>query len=258
MLREGTGAPLVLLHGILGSERMWEDVVPLLADRHEVIAPTLLGHRGGHAPSARPASVERLVEDVERVLAELGLGQVHVAGNSMGGWVALELARRGRALSVCALSPAGAWQAGTENARRRPEILLAAVRDTRRSRRLLPLLARSRGFRRWALRNTAAHGEQVSRARLLALADDVIGCEIAEDLLLSSAQLAPLDPAPCPITLAWSARDRLFPVDQHGARARELIPEAQFLVLDGVGHVPMLDDPRLVARTILEATARAT
>ncbi len=89
------------------------------------------------------------------------------------------------------------------------------------------------------------------------MADDVIGCEIAEDLFADESSLAPLDPPPCPITLAWPGRDRIFPVEINGARARGLIPGARFLVLDGVGHAPMLDDSRLVARTILASTAAA-
>jgi pimeloyl-ACP methyl ester carboxylesterase len=92
-------------------------------------------------------------------------------------------------------------------------------------------------------------------AELLALADDTIGCEIVEDLLATDAQLAPLDPPPCPVTLAWSGQDRLFPVDVYGSHARELIPRASFIVLDDVGHVPMLDDPQLVAQTILASSS---
>ena len=71
---------------------------------------------------------------------------------------------------------------------------------------------------------------------------------------MMEAQIAPLDPPPCPITLAWAAEDLLFPVDLYGTRARELIPGARFIVLDDVGHVPMFDDPQLVAETILAVT----
>ena len=54
------------------------------------------------------------MDDLERLLDELGLAKAHLAGNSLGGWAALELARRGRALTVCALSPAGAWGSETD------------------------------------------------------------------------------------------------------------------------------------------------
>lgn len=255
MLRQGTGEPLLLLHGILGSERMWGSVVPFLSASHDVIAPTLLGHHGGAPATTRPARLEHLVDDVERLLGRLELERAHIAGNSLGGWIALELARRGRALSVCAFSPAGAWESGEPSAAKRPRVLLATIRDTRRSRPLLGLLGLSAGFRRWALRNTALHGERVSRSEFLGLADDTLGCQVGEELLRSSDQLAPLDPAPCPITLAWSAQDRIFPVDVNGIRAQQLIPDARFRVLESVGHVPMLDNPKLVAETILGASA---
>lgn len=255
MLRQGSGEPLVLLHGILCSERIWGNVVGLLSGQHDVIVPTMLGHNGGQLASRRPASIEHLVDDLERLLDELGLAKAHLAGNSLGGWVALELARRGRALTVCALSPAGAW--GSE----RDELvatLRRAVRDIQRSRRILPLLARSRHIRRFALRNSALYGERVSPTEFLSLTDDVIGCQISGDLFASDARLSPLDPTPCPITLAWSAEDRIFPIEDYRSRACELIPGADFIVLDDVGHVPMLDDPRLVAQTILSSAARAT
>lgn len=255
MLREGSGSPLVLLHGILCSERIWNPVVPLLADHHDVIAPTALGHNGGMPVRARPASIAEVIDDAERLLDELGLGAAHIAGNSMGGWVAIELARRGRALSVCALSPAGAWSTDRADAHGVSELLMAAVHGTRRARAKLPELAQSDSWRARALRYNAVHGERVSPGEYLALADDVIGCEIAEDILSNrEAHIAPLDPPPCPITLAWSEHDRLFPVELNGARARELIPQARFVVLPDVGHIPVLDDPLLVARTILATT----
>lgn len=257
MLRQGSGEPLVLLHGVLGSERMWTHVVPLLAASHDVIAPTVLGHNGGRAPTTRPVGLADLVDDVERTLDELGLGAVDLAGNSLGGWIALELARRGRARSVCALSPAGAWEADWTDRKRVFATLERIVRDSRRARRVLPLVARSKRVRRYALRSSAVHGERVSAEELLGMVDDTIGCTLAKELLATDAQLAPLDPSPCPITLAWSGRDRLFPPALYGARAQQLIPGARFVVLDGVGHVPMLDDPRLVAETILSVTGAA-
>ena len=257
MLRQGSGEPLVLLHGILCSERVWGNVVGLLSGQHDVIVPTMLGHNGGQLASRRPASIEHLVDDLERLLDELGIVKAHLAGNSLGGWVALELARRGRALTVCALSPAGAWSSETD-AQPVRATLKRAVHDTQRSRRILPLVAHSRRIRRFALRNSALHGERVSPAEFLSLTDDLIGCQISGDLLASDARLSPLDPAPCPITLAWSAEDRIFPLEAYRSRACELIPGADFIVLDDVGHIPMLDDPRLVAQTILSSAARPT
>jgi pimeloyl-ACP methyl ester carboxylesterase len=255
MLRQGSGTPLVLFHGVLGGERMWARVVPLLATRHDTIALTALGHRGGRHPSVRPATVRHVIDDAERALDELQIDKAHFAGNSLGGWVALELARRGRALSVCAFSPAGFWEPSRNNgAVRGVSLLRRTIHDTRRGRPLLPLLGRSARFRRWAMKANAVHGDRLTVDELVALADDLLGCVIGEDLLATSETVGPMSPLPCPVTLAWSECDRVLPLSSHGKVARERLPEAKFLVLDGVGHVPMFDEPDRVAGTILETT----
>ena len=257
MIREGSGEPLVLLHGVTCSEGVWRRVVPHLAAHHDTMALTALGHRGGPSAAKLPVRLADLVDDIEGRLKALRINTAHLAGNSMGGWIALELARRGRARSVTALSPAGTWDAGSDEHRRSRATLHRTARDTRRARRLMPLLMRVPSARRYALRNAATHGERATRQELLALAEDMIGCEARADLLDTDEQLAPLDPLPCPVTIAWSGQDRVLPLEVNGARARELMPGARFIVLDDVGHVPMLDDPVLVARTILESAAGA-
>jgi pimeloyl-ACP methyl ester carboxylesterase len=133
---------------------------------------------------------------------------------------------------------------------------MGAIRDTRRGRRLLGTLARSARFRRWALRDVALHGERIPREAVLAAADDTIGCYIAEELIASRERFVGLE-APCPVTFAWAAHDVLFPVEVYRERAEELVPAAEFLVLEDVGHIPMLDDPELVARTIRRSVARS-
>src|ERR1700712_3835548 len=102
--------PLILLHGVMGATSMWRQTLPLLATSLRVIALPALGHQAGRPCEKRPCRIEHVVDDVERSLDALGIQRAHVAGNSMGGWLALELARRGRARSVCALSPAGMWE----------------------------------------------------------------------------------------------------------------------------------------------------
>jgi pimeloyl-ACP methyl ester carboxylesterase len=249
--------PLVLFHGLTMSARAWHRVRPLLEDHFEVITPTALGHAGGRPATARPATIAAVVDDAQRTLDELGLETAHLAGNSMGGWVALELARRGRARTVCALSPAGTWDVTSREHRRTRAVLGRARTDTRRSGALLPLALRAGAIRRFALRSTAADGARVARAEILALVADLLACDVAEDLLATTEALAPLDPAPCPITIAWAARDALLRPGVNGALARTLVPGADHISLPAVGHVPMLDDPALVAATIRAATARA-
>lgn len=253
MLREGSGEPLVLFHGVLNSERAWAHVVPLLAPSFDTIAPTALGHRGGLAPRERPVTLSQIVDCAEGQLDELGLRSPHLAGNSLGGWIALELARRGRARSVCALSPAGFWEEEWPARARAFKVLLAARRDARRGRRIAPALGRSARFRRWAMRVACLHGDRLSRQEFIDISADTNGCDIAEELIVPGTQFDSLD-APCPVTIAWGAEDRLFPLAVYEERARGLVSGAEFLVLDDVGHVPMYDDSKLVADTIRAAT----
>src|ERR671916_2246524 len=111
--RAGHGEPLVLVHGFTATWRCWLPVLAELVPRFDVIAPTLHGHDGGPEPPAEPAhSLSDAADHLEALLDELGVHTAHLAGNSMGGALSLELAKRGRARSVVAISPGGGWEEG--------------------------------------------------------------------------------------------------------------------------------------------------
>jgi pimeloyl-ACP methyl ester carboxylesterase len=245
----------VLMHGATGSGRIWQDIVPLLSEHHDVHAPTLLGHRGGPAIQRPPAKVSDMVDAAEHYLDEHGLARAHFAGNSLGGWVAIELARRGRAASVCAFSPAGFWWDSDSHER-----VFGQIRRKRAlarvSRPIAPLVLRSAVARRLGLRGVACHGDRLTAARVLELTDDSNDCPFMDDYS-PDEQVEPLDPLPCTITLAWAQFDRLVPATTYGRTARERLPGATWVLLPGVGHIPMIDDPELVARTIMAATGVA-
>jgi pimeloyl-ACP methyl ester carboxylesterase len=253
VIRQGSGEPLVLYHGIICSGRIWRRVVPLLSSDFEVLALDALGHRGGPTPTSRPTTIEDIVDAAERQLDELGIEQAHLAGNSMGGWMALELARRGRAKSVCAIAPAGFWEEDWADRDRTFELLRKVLRDTRRGRRLAPPLSHSKRFRRWALREGCLHGDRVSREEFLDGAEDTLACGVAEEVLRPGFSLSPLQPS-CPVTVAWAEADRLFPLALYEPRGPQVVPGAEFIVLEGVGHLTMHDDPQLTADTIRAAT----
>ena len=247
--------PLLLLHGLGMSARVWDPLRARLEPHHDVVAHTILGHRGGSPASSRPVLVDDLVDDVERMLDTVGIGRPHVAGNSLGGWVAIELARRGRALSVCALSPAGSWHAGTAEQAAGARKLRTALRTARLGRPWgMSLAMRSGLVRRFVFRDVAEHGERLSAAQAIDAIDDLLGCTIIDDILSSNEEIAPLDALPCPVTLAWSGNDAILPRAVNGEVARTRIPEARFVVLPGVGHVPMIDDPERVLAVILQTT----
>jgi len=238
------------------SARVWDGVRPLLDTHHEVAALTTLGHRGGATASRRPVTLRDLVDDAERALDERGLDRPHVAGNSLGGWMAIELARRGRARTVSAFSPAGSWAAGTEEQAAGVRKIRKAIVLARLSRPLpMTVLMRSPTVRRMTLRDVARHGDRLTAAQAVETTRDLLGCAIIGDLLGIDDELAPLDPLPCPVRLAWSGDDAILPVAVNGAVARARLPSARFEVLPGVGHVPMIDDSASVARVILKTAA---
>ncbi|MEU7812848.1 alpha/beta fold hydrolase [Pseudonocardia sp. NPDC049154] len=253
----GTGAPLVLLHGATSSWRAWRSVLPSLEARHRVVAPTLAGHHGGAALAVAPERVvPALVDGVEEAMDRLGCPTAHVVGNSLGGWVALELARRGRARSVVGLSPAGAWRTPRDLTRLlltfRAAGLLGSLPGLRRILEVAPL-------RRVLLRLVSEHPERLPAAEVGDLVDDLLGCSVLPALLGGAREhgaIAPFRPS-CPVLLAWGEHDRMLPYERYGLPMLESLAGAEVVRLPGVGHVPMPDDPALVASTVLRFVERA-
>ena len=103
----GSGEPMLLLHPFMMSQSVWKDVAPQIAatGRYEVYAPTMPGHNGGVKGRFFLDTAE-LADDMERRMDELGWDTAHIVGNSLGGWVAFELERRGRARTRTGIAPA--------------------------------------------------------------------------------------------------------------------------------------------------------
>lgn len=186
----GRGAPVVLLHGATSSPRAWAPVLPMLGARYEVWAPCLAGHRGGSPLSVPPSQLlNGIVETLIGELDERAITTAHLVGNSLGGWVALELARRGRAASVLALSPAGAWRSPKDLAR-----LLAGLRITAATRnsRLTRALIERPATRRIVWRAIAEHYDRVTVDAALAHLDDQVGCTALTDLVAGVRSVGPI------------------------------------------------------------------
>ena len=250
---------LVLLHGGTGSGRAWQDVIPLLSGHHAVFAPTAPGHRGGPPVQRRPVTAQDLVDWAEGYLDEQGLQRPHLAGHSMGAYLAIELARRGRAATVCALAPGGFWATGDGLRAKTMSTAQGGTGMIRLARPILPLILKSSTARRTVFKAGASHGDRISAARGVEIFDDFIGCTVGNEVFSTDdEQIAPLDPLPCPITVVWSENDGIVPPASYGSNARKRLPQATFETLPDVGHDPMMDDPELVARTILRVTGSDT
>jgi pimeloyl-ACP methyl ester carboxylesterase len=183
---------IVLLHGATSSPRIWQSVVPALTDRYTVLTPTLAGHLGGPPlPLTNGKVVERIVDDMCDQLDNVGLGQAHLVGNSLGGWVALELARRGRARSVLAFSPAGGWSRPADLQRM---LLIFRIGAVLRRSKALPRFAAKPGSRRILLRAMAEHAERLTVSQTAALIEDMAGCYALADLIAGARTNGPIKP----------------------------------------------------------------
>ncbi|WP_249011406.1 alpha/beta fold hydrolase [Conexibacter sp. DBS9H8] len=256
LYRAGSGEPVVLLHGFTGHWRHWRPVLADLVARYEVIAPALSGHQGG---PAYPAGIglDRLADagdSLEQHLDELGVHSAHLIGNSMGGALALELAKRGRARSVVAFSPGGGWEIGGPEPARIADFFARQMRMIRASQGQVRRVMARPGARRLALRDIMRHGELVNPAEAAALSLDPLACTVVDDVLASlragHAHVEDLHTIAAPTLIAWAEHDRILPLAGCATRFRREIPGVRFEILPGVGHVPMWDDPIGVTATI--------
>jgi pimeloyl-ACP methyl ester carboxylesterase len=255
--RAGSGTPLLLLHGIGATWRVWSPVLPHLESHHDVIVPTLPGHGGG--PALDPdtvVSLRALTDDIEKQLDRLGLDRVHIAGNSLGGRIGIELARRGRARSLVLFSPPGAWRSQRGIALRARGVQLSLGTLSRYASRA-DRIAGNGILRRSLLAAQVAHPDRVAPEELAASIRDSAHPSIVMPLLreFPLAQVLPLaETRDYPVRLVWPSQDRVLPFKGFGAPMLERLPGAELIHLHGVGHVPMSDDPVAVSRLILEVT----
>lgn len=251
VLRTGSGEPLVLIHGIGSELCVWDPVLVRLSPTRDVIALDLPGF--GQSPpladhvAPTPAA---LAAAIAALLDALGLDRVHVAGNSLGGWVALELAKAGRTHTVTCICPAGLW--GKPLTRASGPTQSPARRAARALAPALPLLLRSEPLRRLALRSFVAHPERVpaDAARRMVGSYARATAYEATSFAMRSSFFTGAEQLDVPVTVAWGARDRLL------RPGRLRAPHVETLTLPDCGHVPMWDDPELVARVLLEGSAR--
>jgi pimeloyl-ACP methyl ester carboxylesterase len=250
--RTGSGPPLVLLHGVGARREMWDPVVPALAARHEVVAVDMPGF--GESPPLPPGerqSVPTFARILAGWLAGEGIERPHVAGNSLGGWVALELACSGAAGAVTTFSPAG-FANERENAFA-TRSLLATNALARALRPALPAVASNPVTRTLFSAQYYAKPWKVPRHSMLAI---MRGFADAPDFHAAVDEVRPFGfqgvvPPDLPVTVAWGSLDFLL-IPRQARRAGRKIPSARVVMLPGCGHVPTWDDPELVARTILE------
>jgi pimeloyl-ACP methyl ester carboxylesterase len=246
--------PLLLLHGIGLSRRCWAPVLDDLQRVHDVLAPDLPGFGAAPPLDARVPTIAALSDAVEAHLDAAGIDDAHIAGNSLGGWLALELARRGRARSVVAFAPAG-----LELVSERAYQLAANLAMRARARAAAPVaeeLTATRAGRTALLGPLRARPWRVDGAQAAAEVRDFARCPgflptlratVASDVATGLRRVS------VPVRVCFGTRDALL-AQLTAPRFALAIRGAELHVLPGCGHVPMADDPARIATAITDVT----
>ena len=254
----GSGEPIVMLHPFLCSQNVWNTVADQLAEtgRFEVLAPTMIGHHGGRPTRSWLLDSATLADDVERRMDDLGWETAHVVGNSLGGWVAFELERRGRARTLTAIAPAGGW--GQHSATKYETVLkfLLGGPALIAARLLGPRILELPFARRVATLPVSGPADGPSHHDLVNLIEDATHCTAYLQLLIKTVRLPgllELANVATPTQLVLCEKDRVFPTPRGNRHFIDHLPRNTAVTrLEGVGHIPMLEAPGVITELIAD------
>ena len=257
--RAGSGPPVVLVHGMVNSSRHWGAVAQRLAERHDVIAPDLVGHgdsatpRGDYSLGAHAAVIRDL-------LSSLGIERATVVGHSLGGGVAMvffwQFPQRVERLALVSSGGLGREVSPLLRTASLPGVkaLISAAAHprvtggmheagTRLRERGSGLGVQLQAVAR-ALRPLETAGAREAFVQTLRAVIDPRGQRVSADdrLYLLEAM---------PTLIAWGDRDRTIPVD-HGLAAHAALPGSRFVTLPGAAHFPHLETPDALADALLD------
>ncbi|UJA21481.1 alpha/beta fold hydrolase [Thermoleophilia bacterium SCSIO 60948] len=246
-VRRGSGEPLLLIHGLGATATMWAPVLDRLAAERDVLAVDMPGFgRSPELPAGRRATPANLARAVADFAASQGLERPHVVGNSLGGWVALEIGKAGDASGVLALSPAGLFKRPLGD---RPG---TARKVGQTLRPLLPAVMSVKPMREALIRTSLNRPDRLTKEE----ATDLIAAWLdspgyaAANHEMRSAVFEHGELVGVPVTIAWGEADRLLGPPEPS----RMPPGTDYLTLPGAGHVPTWDEPELVAGLILRTS----
>lgn len=251
--RTGDGPPLVLLHGVGGRREMWDPVVPLLAPHREVITIDLPGFGASRLADGQDLRAVGIAATVAEFCASIGVERPHVAGNSLGGWVSLEMAKAGNAASVIGIAPAGLWRVRVP---RYTKWQVLGIHDI--PMHLGPLMGpvtRIAPLRFALTANVMGRPWRTPRSVLLADSKAMLASEAFKLTLNAASGMRFRDghDIDVPVTIAFGVRDVIL---GPGCRYRgELPSHTRWLSPRAWGHVPMYDDPKGVAAVLLDGSS---
>lgn len=255
--RIGSGEPLVLVHGIGHRRQAWYPVVDRLAEQREVILIDLPGH--GESPALVPDGrtvKEQLHDMLVDFFVEQGLDRPHIAGNSLGGRIALEAAADDLVSSATTLAPAGFWRNKLEFAYIRA-VFIALTGAATLAQPIAPALLRTAPGRAAAMGLLMTHGSRLDAELALGDLRGLVAAKPALKTIIDGGEPfgRPID-ASIPVTVAWGTRDLVL-LPYQAKLARKALPDARHVTLPRCGHVPMVDDIDLVVEVLLQGSATA-
>lgn len=248
---------VILIHGVVHQQHAWDPVVPLLAEKYRVVTFDLPGHGASGAIPEGSNPIPFVLDSLVDVIGELGgSGQrPHLVGNSLGGYVALEMGSRGLASGVTGISPAGFFRNRFE-LKHAEQVFLALKKSVGVIKPLVPRLSANRVGRSLMFGVFSTHPWKYPAESMLIDANTLAENTLLDDLPdLDFTFSAPTD-RNLPITIAWGTRDLvLFPGQRHNVHT--VFPQARIIPMRGLGHVPMSDDPEQIAKVIDTSAARS-
>lgn len=251
--RHGAGPPLLMVHGLGGTRRSWDPIVPALERSRALILMDMPGH-GRTPPFAGPQTVAAFADAIADFIDAEGLAGVDLVGSSVGARLVLELARRGIGGDCVALDPGGFWR-GWET-RFFQVTIAASIRLVRALQPAMPMLSRNAATRTLLLAQLSA--------RPWALSPDLVLTEMRSfaatpvfDAVVRELAHGPLQQGtastPGRVTIGWGRQDRLL-LPRQAKRAMAAFPKAELHWFDGSGHFPMWDRPAETVKLILDRT----
>jgi len=253
----GSGEPLLLVHGMGSSHDAWKLITPELSKHHEVIILDLPGHGASKMPGGTRMDPRSLGELVISQMKHWGYDQFHVAGNSLGGWAALEMAAASPQViqSVTGLAPAGLWLV-PETERKSLGALSRYMAQT--THPIAPHLLKYRWAKKMGFGMVSPQWESLPLEICIDAAKAMgtsLGYFPAWDAMLGLRFDKEISPD-IPITILFGDTDNTLPAQF--SQERSLVPpHSRWVLLPESGHAPMWDRPAEVVAEILHTTSQA-
>lgn len=249
-LEGGKGEPLLLLHGFGANKDSFVRVAKYLTPHYRVVIPDQAGFGESAKPPKADYAPRAQAERLRALARELGVAKLHLGGNSMGGHIALTYAALypAEVKSLWLLAPGGVWSAPASDMRKR---IAASGRN--------PMIVKSEEEFAQLVAGVTAVPLPIPRRFLDVLAQERIANHELEERIFKQVAADSVEQRvrglATPALVVWGAQDRVLHPGSAGI-LQMLLTRSEVVLMQGVGHVPMLEQPERSALDYLQFRAR--